>query len=104
MKVLDGFVTLDEAAVEAACKEMHPEEETEEEDAGEELFRVDNMMLMYGGGKLLLKDTTLRMCRGRRYGVVGHNGAGKTTLMKQLATGNVANMPKGIKCVHVSDE
>lgn len=75
----------------------------EDDDDADELFRVDNMMLMYGGGHLLLKDTTLRMCKGRRYGIIGHNGAGKTTLMKLLASGGVANMPKDITCVHVSD-
>lgn len=83
---------------------MHPNlPEDIHDDGGEELIRVDNMMLMYGGGAHLLHDTTLRICKGRRYGIVGHNGCGKTTLMKQLAAGNVSGMPAGIKVVHVSD-
>lgn len=84
--------------------EMHPYYvEDALDDGGEELIRVDNMMLMYGGGHLLLKDTTLRICKGRKYGIVGHNGCGKTTLMKQLAAGNVSGMPAGLKVQHVSD-
>ena len=46
-------------------EEMFPHNEADDEDDGDELFRVDNMMLMYGGGHLLLKDTTLRLCRVR---------------------------------------
>ena len=84
--------------------DMHPHiPEDELDDGGEELIRVDGLMLMYGGGHLLLKDTTLRICQGRKYGIVGHNGCGKTTLMKQLAEGNVSGMPKGLKVQHVSD-
>ncbi len=84
--------------------QMHPHTPDDElDDGGEELIRVDGLMLMYGGGHLLLKDTTLRICKGRKYGIVGHNGCGKTTLMKQLAASNVSGMPKGLKVQHVSD-
>ena len=58
---------------------------------------------MYGGGKLLLKDTVLERKRNCRYGVVGANGAGKTTLMKEFADHQVVGMPGDLKCVHVDD-
>eukprot|EP00931_Biecheleriopsis_adriatica_P009247 TRINITY_DN11032_c0_g1_i1.p1 TRINITY_DN11032_c0_g1~~TRINITY_DN11032_c0_g1_i1.p1 ORF type:complete len:1392 (+),score=339.87 TRINITY_DN11032_c0_g1_i1:522-4178(+) len=70
---------------------------------GDTLLRVDDLMLMYGGGHLLLKDTLLELKKNHRYGVVGHNGCGKTTLMRELQAGRVAGMPDNIRCVHVSD-
>ena len=67
------------------------------------LLRVEDMLLMYGAGKLLLKDTLLEMKANRRYGVVGHNGAGKTTLMKEIVNGRIVGMPSHLRCVHVDD-
>jgi len=68
------------------------------------ICRVENLMLMYGGGNLLLKNTTLELRKAHRYGVVGRNGAGKTTLMNLLATGGVAKMPDNVKVIHVHHE
>lgn len=68
------------------------------------LIRVENIMLMYGGGNLLLKNTTLEMKRGHRYGVVGRNGAGKTTLMSTMGSGGVSQIPKSVKTLHVRPE
>jgi len=67
------------------------------------LLRVESLLLMYGGGKLLLKDTVLEMKQNCRYGVVGQNGAGKTTLMKEIAEHSIVGMPEHLKCVHVDD-
>merc|ERR1719401_1502010 len=67
------------------------------------LLRVESLLLMYGGGKLLLKDTVLEMKKNCRYGIVGQNGAGKTTLMKEIANHRIVGMPKDLKCVHVDD-
>jgi len=69
----------------------------------ETLLRVENLLLMYGGGKLLLKDTVLEMKQNCRYGVVGANGAGKTTLMREIADHRIVGMPQDLKCVHVDD-
>jgi len=73
------------------------------DDDSEILLRVENLLLMYGGGKLLLKDTVLEMKKNCRYGVVGQNGAGKTTLMKEIAGHRIVGMPQDLKCVHVDD-
>merc|ERR1719472_333490 len=67
------------------------------------LLRVESLLLMYGTGKLLLKDTLLEMKKNCRYGVVGQNGAGKTTLMKEIADHRIVGMPQDLKCVHVDD-
>merc|ERR1719490_658117 len=69
----------------------------------EVLLSVESLLLMYGAGHLLLKDTFLEMKKNRRYGVVGHNGAGKTTLMKEIVHGRIIGMPTHLKCVHVDD-
>eukprot|EP00441_Pelagodinium_beii_P008993 CAMPEP_0197703132 /NCGR_PEP_ID=MMETSP1338-20131121/125279_1 /TAXON_ID=43686 ORGANISM="Pelagodinium beii, Strain RCC1491" /NCGR_SAMPLE_ID=MMETSP1338 /ASSEMBLY_ACC=CAM_ASM_000754 /LENGTH=1412 /DNA_ID=CAMNT_0043287025 /DNA_START=11 /DNA_END=4249 /DNA_ORIENTATION=+ len=73
------------------------------DDDSEVLLRVESLLLMYGGGKLLLKDTVLEMKKNCRYGVVGQNGAGKTTLMKEIANHRIVGMPQDLKCVHVDD-
>jgi len=69
----------------------------------ETLLYVENLLLMYGAGHLLLKDTTLEMKKNQRYGIVGHNGAGKTTLMKEIAAHRIVGMPQDLKCIHVDD-
>jgi len=69
----------------------------------EALLHVESLLLMYGAGHLLLKDTVLEMKKNHRYGVVGANGAGKTTLMKEIAGHRIVNMPTDLKCVHVDD-
>jgi len=69
----------------------------------ETLLSVESLLLMYGAGHLLLKDTGLVMKKNHRYGVVGQNGAGKTTLMKEIAGHRIIGMPENLKCVHVDD-
>mmetsp|Transcript_67005 Transcript_67005/g.160565 ORF Transcript_67005/g.160565 Transcript_67005/m.160565 type:complete len:1485 (+) Transcript_67005:94-4548(+) len=73
-------------------------------DSGDALVQVNNLMLMYGGGKVLLKDTRFELRKGHRYGVVGRNGVGKTTLMSTIASGGVAQIPKSIRSLHVRPE
>ena len=63
----------------------------------EMLLKLDNLLLMYGAGMLLLSDTTLEMRKNSCYGVVGQNGAGKTTHMKEIVSGNIVGMPKHLK-------
>jgi len=74
-----------------------------DDDCAETLLRVENLLLMYGGGKLLLKDTVLEMKKNCCYGVIGQNGAGKTTLMKEIANHRIVGMPQHLKCIHVDD-
>mmetsp|Transcript_3685 Transcript_3685/g.7668 ORF Transcript_3685/g.7668 Transcript_3685/m.7668 type:complete len:1400 (+) Transcript_3685:140-4339(+) len=78
--------------------------ETEDGKCETTLCRVESLFLCYGGGKLLLRDTTLELLKDHRYGVVGRNGAGKTTLMNQMSGGGLAGMPPDLKCVHVKHE
>merc|ERR1719329_1787816 len=74
-----------EAAARAALGDAFDKQMDDGDGAGETLLHVEHLLLMYGAGHLLLKDTTLVMKMNQRYGIVGQNGAGKTTLMKKMA-------------------
>lgn len=63
----------------------------------------DTLFSLAYGALLLLSHTTLRLIRGRRYGILGPNGSGKTTLMRQLRDSKVENFPpqSQLRCVMV---
>jgi len=91
---------------EKICRAVLGDDFDQEEASGvddDTLMKIDDLMLMYGAGHLLLKDTTLICKKNRRYGVVGHNGAGKTTLMKEMVNFRIIGMPSHLKVVHVDD-
>jgi elongation factor 3 len=75
------------------CKEMvkfivPPDED---EDDSEELCNCQ-FTLAYGT-KILLHNTTMRLKRGAKYGLLGGNDSGKTTLMRAIANGSVEGFP-----------
>ena len=80
------------------------EERSANYNASDSLVYVENLRMMYGGGNLLLTNTTLELKKGHRYGVVGRNGAGKTTLMNTIASGGISQIPKSVKTLHVRPE
>jgi elongation factor 3 len=45
------------------------------------------------GTKILLHNTTMRLKRGAKYGLLGGNDSGKTTLMRSIANGSVEGFP-----------
>ena len=63
----------------------------------------DTVFSLAYGALLLLSHTTLKLYRGRRYGILGPNGSGKSTLMRQLREGKVENFPPPdeLRCVMV---
>lgn len=63
---------------------------------------VENLSLQVPG-KQLLKDTTLRIISGHKYGLIGHNGLGKTTLLKAIANREV-KIPSEIDLLYVEQE
>ena len=79
----------------------HAPEQEEGEEEGELL--CDTTFSLAYGTLLLLSHTSLRLFRGRRYGILGPNGSGKTTLMRQLRDGKVENFPpqSEVRCVMV---
>jgi elongation factor 3 len=71
--------------------EDEPEAEADEEE-GEDLCNC-TFNLAYGA-KILLNQTTLRLKRGQRYGLLGPNGSGKSTLMRAINNEQVEGFPK----------
>ena len=54
-------------------------------------------------GKELLKNATVKISHGKRYGLVGPNGKGKSTLLKLLAWRKIP-VPKNIDVLLVEQE
>ena len=75
------------------CKEMVKFVPPVDEDAddGEELCNCQ-FTLAYGT-KILLHNTSMRLLRGHKYGLLGGNDSGKTTLMRAIANGSVEGFP-----------
>jgi len=81
------------AALIPECKEMIkaiPVQDDDDDDA-EELCNCQ-FTLAYGT-KILLHNTTMRLKRGAKYGLLGGNDSGKTTLMRAIANGSVEGFP-----------
>ncbi|KAF7376297.1 hypothetical protein MSAN_00045100 [Mycena sanguinolenta] len=64
---------------------------TRNDEEGEVL--CDTLFSLAYGALLLLSHTTLRLIRGKRYGILGTNGSGKSTLLRQLRDSKVENFP-----------
>ncbi|XP_024367282.1 ABC transporter F family member 4 [Physcomitrium patens] len=65
-------------------------------------IKVENFSVS-ARGKELLKNTTITIVHGRRYGLVGPNGTGKSTLLKLLAWRQIP-VPKNIDVLLVEQE
>ncbi|KAG8998600.1 hypothetical protein FRB94_001382 [Tulasnella sp. JGI-2019a] len=62
------------------------------EDGTEDIL-VNTVFSLAYGALLLLSHTTLRLVRGRRYGICASNGSGKSTLLRAIVDGKVENFP-----------
>jgi ATP-binding cassette subfamily F protein 3 len=54
-------------------------------------------------GRVLIDNSTLKLVRGSKHGLVGRNGVGKTTLLKALASHAIEGMYRHMRCVYVDD-
>ena len=45
------------------------------------------------GNKLLIEDATVKLTKGRKYGLIGRNGTGKTTLINAICRKELDKMP-----------
>ncbi|KAH8119240.1 P-loop containing nucleoside triphosphate hydrolase protein [Phellopilus nigrolimitatus] len=86
---------------EAIDRAKYAPEQNGDEEEGEVL--CNTLFSLAYGALLLLSHTSLRLIRGRRYGILGSNGSGKSTLMRQLRDGKVENFPpqSELRCVMV---
>ncbi|KAF3457917.1 hypothetical protein FNV43_RR02578 [Rhamnella rubrinervis] len=73
-----------------------------EADANVKDVTVDNFSVS-ARGKELLKNTSVKISHGKRYGLVGPNGMGKSTLLKLLAWRKIP-VPKNIDVLLVEQE
>jgi len=64
---------------------------------------VEGLTMAYDG-EVLLKHSTLRLVKGRRYGLIGHNGCGKSTLMRRIARKAVPGFPLHMTVAYVDQE
>jgi ABC-type Mn2+/Zn2+ transport system ATPase subunit len=56
------------------------------------IIKCDEIVLAVAG-KQLLRPSSLRLIRGRRYGFVGQNGVGKSTLLSRIEARDIVNFP-----------
>lgn len=56
------------------------------------------------GGKTLLESATLKLVRGKKYGLVGRNGIGKTCLINAISRGEIEKFPMGVHILQVEQE
>jgi elongation factor 3 len=75
------------------CREMTKPlpPKDDDDDTAEELCNCQ-FTLAYGT-KILLHNTTMRLKRGAKYGLLGGNESGKSTLMRSIANGSVEGFP-----------
>ena len=64
---------------------------------------IPNITLIVGG-KALLEGATLRLVRGKKYGLVGRNGIGKTCLINAISRAEIEKFPQGIHVLQVEQE
>lgn len=60
-------------------------------------------LLLKGGELDLISNSTLKLNRGRSYGLVGKNGCGKSTLLAEISQGNIP-IPEGLSKHYVCKE
>jgi len=58
-------------------------------------IHLPSVSLAYEGNELLV-DSKMDIVKGHRYGLIGRNGVGKTTLLRQLASGSIPGLPRGM--------
>jgi elongation factor 3 len=73
--------------------------------SSEEQLLCDILFSLAYGARLLLSHTTLRLVRGKRYGVLAPNGSGKSTLLRAIRDGKVESFPpqdelRAVMCEH----
>ena len=80
------------SAMRVECKEMCKFTPPKEDDDDAQELCNCQFTLAYGT-KILLHNTTMRLKRGHKYGLLGGNDSGKTTLMRSIANGSVEGFP-----------
>mmetsp|Transcript_38471 Transcript_38471/g.27864 ORF Transcript_38471/g.27864 Transcript_38471/m.27864 type:complete len:99 (+) Transcript_38471:548-844(+) len=80
-----------------------PEVRHEKGDGFNKDIMIQGITLL-AGGKQLLNSATLRLVRGKKYGLIGRNGIGKTTLINAISRSEIEKFPTGIHILQVEQE
>lgn len=56
------------------------------------------------GGKALLENATIKLVRGKKYGLIGRNGIGKTMMINSISRGEIEKFPTDIHMLQVEQE
>jgi elongation factor 3 len=75
------------------CREMVKIEEVVDDDDDKAAELCNCQFTLAYGTKILLHNTTMKLKRGHKYGLLGGNDSGKTTLMRSIANGSVEGFP-----------
>lgn len=70
-------------------------------------FRTDIMVTgvtLIIGGKALLENATIKLVRGKKYGLIGRNGIGKTMMINSISRGEIEKFPSDIHMLQVEQE
>jgi len=66
-------------------------------------IRLENVSMVLGSLELL-KDVSITLAEGRKYGLIGRNGMGKTTFLKHLASHAFPGIPSHLQILHIEQE
>ena len=88
----DAATTL-AAGLKVECKDMLKPITVLDEDEDPAAELCNCLFTLAYGTKILLHNTTMRLKRGHKYGLLGSNDSGKTTLMRAIANGSVEGFP-----------
>ena len=58
-------------------------------------------LTIIAGGNLLIENTTLKLNKGVKYGLIGRNGIGKTCLIDAISSCDIEGFPKEIHTLQV---
>ena len=56
------------------------------------------------GKKELIKNGSIKLLQGHRYGLIGKNGSGKSTLLNHISEYKLDNFPQHLRVVHIKQE
>ncbi|KAL3786498.1 hypothetical protein HJC23_010664 [Cyclotella cryptica] len=60
-----------------------------------EAIHLPTVSICYEGNELLV-DSKMDIIKGHRYALLGRNGVGKSTLLKQIESGGIPGLPRGL--------
>eukprot|EP00607_Mallomonas_marina_P007974 CAMPEP_0182416988 /NCGR_PEP_ID=MMETSP1167-20130531/1422_1 /TAXON_ID=2988 /ORGANISM="Mallomonas Sp, Strain CCMP3275" /LENGTH=1038 /DNA_ID=CAMNT_0024590237 /DNA_START=63 /DNA_END=3179 /DNA_ORIENTATION=+ len=80
-------------ALRTECKEMMKEDPIPDDDDDQAEILCNCQFTLAYGTKILLHNTTMKLKRGHKYGLLGGNDSGKTTLMRAIANGSLEGFP-----------